>query len=135
MQLNYKSGSIEPLRMECKKIQYYPSGLPISYFLFWVFWLCYLDFGISFSLLTSEFCNYFLHSDLGSSFWGMVFILASTALLTTRIAAACFAVALLIVLFVAKNVSSYEFLLTSACNLQMSHFITWFFILNFWRKE
>ncbi|PSS30587.1 Hybrid signal transduction histidine kinase [Actinidia chinensis var. chinensis] len=40
---------------------------------------------------------------LGSSFWGMVFILASTALLTTRIAAACFAVALLIVLFVAKN--------------------------------
>ncbi|XAR51534.1 hypothetical protein NMG60_11006184 [Bertholletia excelsa] len=40
---------------------------------------------------------------LGSSFWGMVFILASTALLTTRIAAGCFAVALFIVLFVAKN--------------------------------
>lgn len=40
---------------------------------------------------------------LGSSFWGMVFILASTNLLTTRIAAGCFAVALLIVLFVAKN--------------------------------
>ena len=34
MQLNYKSESIETLRMECKKIQYYPSGLPISYFLF-----------------------------------------------------------------------------------------------------
>ncbi|KAG5527933.1 hypothetical protein RHGRI_028754 [Rhododendron griersonianum] len=40
---------------------------------------------------------------LGSSFWGMIFILASTNLLTTRIAAGCFAVALLIVLFVAKN--------------------------------
>ncbi|KAF8407798.1 hypothetical protein HHK36_006934 [Tetracentron sinense] len=40
---------------------------------------------------------------LGSSFWGMVFILASTNLLTARIAAGCFGVALLIVLFVAKN--------------------------------
>eukprot|EP00268_Persea_americana_P021177 TRINITY_DN2115_c3_g1_i3.p1 TRINITY_DN2115_c3_g1~~TRINITY_DN2115_c3_g1_i3.p1 ORF type:complete len:230 (-),score=5.11 TRINITY_DN2115_c3_g1_i3:119-808(-) len=40
---------------------------------------------------------------LGSSFWGMVLILASTNLLTARIAAGCFAVALLIVLFVAKN--------------------------------
>ncbi|KAK1298504.1 hypothetical protein QJS10_CPB14g00364 [Acorus calamus] len=40
---------------------------------------------------------------LGSSFWGMVFILASTNLLTARIAAGCFIVALLIVLFVAKN--------------------------------
>ncbi|XP_047315571.1 uncharacterized protein LOC124919383 [Impatiens glandulifera] len=40
---------------------------------------------------------------LGSSFWGMVFILSSTNLLTTRIAAGCFAIALLIVLFVAKN--------------------------------
>ncbi|KAA8530582.1 hypothetical protein F0562_005291 [Nyssa sinensis] len=40
---------------------------------------------------------------LGSSFWGMVFILASTNLLTTRIAAGCFIVALLVVLFVAKN--------------------------------
>ncbi|XP_052198137.1 uncharacterized protein LOC127805019 [Diospyros lotus] len=40
---------------------------------------------------------------LGSSFWGMVFILASTTLLTTRIAAGCFALALFIVLCVAKN--------------------------------
>ncbi|KAK9105777.1 hypothetical protein Scep_022621 [Stephania cephalantha] len=40
---------------------------------------------------------------LGSSFWGMIFILASTNLLTARIAAGCLAVALLIVLFVAKN--------------------------------
>ncbi|KAJ4961733.1 hypothetical protein NE237_021643 [Protea cynaroides] len=40
---------------------------------------------------------------LGSPFWGMIFILASTNLLTARIAAGCFAVALLIVLFVAKN--------------------------------
>ncbi|AQL07582.1 hypothetical protein ZEAMMB73_Zm00001d047777 [Zea mays] len=41
--------------------------------------------------------------DLGSSFWGMVFILASTNLLTTRIAAGCFILALFIVLFVADN--------------------------------
>ncbi|GLU10781.1 hypothetical protein SLE2022_275650 [Rubroshorea leprosula] len=40
---------------------------------------------------------------LGSSFWGMVLILASTNLITARIAAGCFALALLIVLFVAKN--------------------------------
>ncbi|KAL5680000.1 hypothetical protein ACJX0J_006385, partial [Zea mays] len=40
---------------------------------------------------------------LGSSFWGMVFILASTNLLTTRIAAGCFILALFIVLFVAEN--------------------------------
>ncbi|KAK6925267.1 hypothetical protein RJ641_009593 [Dillenia turbinata] len=50
-------------------------------------------------------CNTFLIPDinLGSSFWGMVLILASTNLLTARIAAACFAVALLVVLCVAKN--------------------------------
>ncbi|KAK2986796.1 hypothetical protein RJ640_011021 [Escallonia rubra] len=41
---------------------------------------------------------------LGSSFWGMVLILASTNLLTARIAAGCFGAALLVVLFVAKNV-------------------------------
>ncbi|KHN21601.1 hypothetical protein glysoja_023453 [Glycine soja] len=41
---------------------------------------------------------------LGSSFWGMVLILASTNLLTARIAAGCFIAALLIVLFIAKNV-------------------------------
>uniref|UniRef100_A0A2P2LTI3 Uncharacterized protein MANES_02G069400 n=1 Tax=Rhizophora mucronata TaxID=61149 RepID=A0A2P2LTI3_RHIMU len=40
---------------------------------------------------------------LGSSFWGMVLVLASTNLLTARIAAGCFALALLIVFFVAKN--------------------------------
>uniref|UniRef100_A0A164W2B9 Uncharacterized protein n=1 Tax=Daucus carota subsp. sativus TaxID=79200 RepID=A0A164W2B9_DAUCS len=40
---------------------------------------------------------------LGSSFWGMVFILASTNLMTARIAAGCLAAALLVVLFVAKN--------------------------------
>ncbi|KAJ8449638.1 hypothetical protein Cgig2_005660 [Carnegiea gigantea] len=40
---------------------------------------------------------------LGSSFWGMVLILASTNLLTARIAAGCLALALFIVLFVAKN--------------------------------
>ncbi|KAK1269090.1 hypothetical protein QJS04_geneDACA017673 [Acorus gramineus] len=40
---------------------------------------------------------------LGSSFWGMVLILASTNLVSARIAAGCLAVALLIVLFVAKN--------------------------------
>ncbi|KAM7482989.1 hypothetical protein LguiB_007572 [Lonicera macranthoides] len=40
---------------------------------------------------------------LGSSFWGMVLILASTNLLASRIAAGCLAVALLVVLFVAKN--------------------------------
>ncbi|KAI4388954.1 hypothetical protein MLD38_001237 [Melastoma candidum] len=40
---------------------------------------------------------------LGSSFWGMALILASTNLLTARIAAGCFLLALLVVLFVAKN--------------------------------
>ncbi|XP_024182826.1 uncharacterized protein LOC112188042 isoform X2 [Rosa chinensis] len=40
---------------------------------------------------------------LGSSFWGMALILASTNLLTARIAAGCFGVALLVVLFLAKN--------------------------------
>ncbi|KAH1251845.1 hypothetical protein GmHk_05G014619 [Glycine max] len=43
------------------------------------------------------------YTDLGSSFWGMVLILASTNLLTARIAAGCFIAALLIVLFIAKN--------------------------------
>nr|GLL39273.1 uncharacterized protein LOC109151066 [Ipomoea trifida]GMD49972.1 uncharacterized protein LOC109151066 [Ipomoea batatas]GMD51972.1 uncharacterized protein LOC109151066 [Ipomoea batatas]GME05246.1 uncharacterized protein LOC109151066 [Ipomoea batatas] len=40
---------------------------------------------------------------LGSSFWGMVLILASTKLLTAKIAAGCFIAALVVVLFVAKN--------------------------------
>lgn len=40
---------------------------------------------------------------LGSSFWGMVLILASTDVLTAKIAAGCLGAALLIVLFVADN--------------------------------
>ncbi|XP_021810857.1 uncharacterized protein LOC110754135 [Prunus avium] len=40
---------------------------------------------------------------LGSSFWGMVLILASTKHLATQIAAGCFIVALFVVLFLAKN--------------------------------
>jgi hypothetical protein len=48
--------------------------------------------------------NILCHPDLGSSFWGMVLILASTNILSARIAAGCFALALLVVLFVAKNV-------------------------------
>ena len=43
-------------------------------------------------------------TDLGSSFWGMVLILSSTDLVAARIAAACLGVALIVVLFVAKNV-------------------------------
>ncbi|XP_021763574.1 uncharacterized protein LOC110728219 [Chenopodium quinoa] len=40
---------------------------------------------------------------LGSSFWGMLLVLASTNLLTARIAAGCLGVALIVVLFIAKN--------------------------------
>lgn len=40
---------------------------------------------------------------LGSSFWGMALIVASTNLLTARIAAGCLALALFVVLFIAKN--------------------------------
>jgi len=40
---------------------------------------------------------------LGSAFWGMVLIVASTKILTARVAAACLVGALLIVLFIAKN--------------------------------
>ncbi|XP_059643197.1 uncharacterized protein LOC132285047 isoform X2 [Cornus florida] len=40
---------------------------------------------------------------IGSSFWGMVLILASTNVLTAMIAAGCFTAALLIVLFIAQN--------------------------------
>ncbi|CAL2262283.1 unnamed protein product [Prunus armeniaca] len=40
---------------------------------------------------------------LGSSFWGMVLILASTKHLATQVAAGCFIVALFVVLFLAKN--------------------------------
>lgn len=40
---------------------------------------------------------------LGSSFCGMALILASTNIMTARIAAGCFILALLVVLFIAKN--------------------------------
>ncbi|XP_052174448.1 uncharacterized protein LOC127789566 isoform X3 [Diospyros lotus] len=40
---------------------------------------------------------------IGSSFWGMVLILASTNLLMARIAAGCFSLTVLLVLFIAKN--------------------------------
>ncbi|XP_042029587.1 uncharacterized protein LOC121776478 isoform X2 [Salvia splendens] len=40
---------------------------------------------------------------LGSSFWGMALILASTNLLTSRIAAGCLILSLFIVLFIAQN--------------------------------
>ncbi|KAJ6868523.1 hypothetical protein NC651_033564 [Populus alba x Populus x berolinensis] len=44
------------------------------------------------------------YTDLGSSFWGMVLILASTNLLTARIAAGCFIASLLVMLLVAQNI-------------------------------
>lgn len=50
------------------------------------------------------FFGLFSPLDLGSSFWGMVLILASTNLLTAKIAAGCFIAALIVVLFLAKNV-------------------------------
>ncbi|WVZ23959.1 hypothetical protein V8G54_002503 [Vigna mungo] len=56
---------------------------------------------------------------IGSSFWGMVLILASTKLLTARIAAGCFIAALLIVLFVAKNV------VDSSGTLYWIHSVPW----------
>ncbi|KAH6799279.1 peptidase M50B-like protein [Perilla frutescens var. frutescens] len=40
---------------------------------------------------------------LGSSFWGMLLVLASTKLLTARIAAGCLILSLIIVFFIAKN--------------------------------
>ncbi|KAK1565418.1 hypothetical protein Q3G72_026087 [Acer saccharum] len=45
---------------------------------------------------------------LGSSFWGMILILASTNHITALIATGCFIASLLIVLFIAKNVSSCD---------------------------
>nr|KJB71140.1 hypothetical protein B456_011G107700 [Gossypium raimondii] len=50
-----------------------------------------------------EVVDLLLEKDLGSSFWGMALILASTNLLTARIAAGCFLLALVVVLFYAKN--------------------------------
>ncbi|KAK6921189.1 hypothetical protein RJ641_014867, partial [Dillenia turbinata] len=51
-------------------------------------------------------------TDLGSSFCGMVLILASTNLLTARIVAGCLAVALLVVPCVAKNVNIFDDLIS-----------------------
>ncbi|CAN0913600.1 hypothetical protein LINGRAHAP2_LOCUS28031 [Linum grandiflorum] len=60
----------------------------------------------SFPLLTVEGIQVHANEgDIGSSFWGMLLILASTNLLTARIAAGCLGLALLVVLFIAKNVS------------------------------
>ncbi|KAB1998471.1 hypothetical protein ES319_D12G091200v1 [Gossypium barbadense] len=50
-----------------------------------------------------EVVDLLLEKDLGSSFWGMALILASTNLLTARIAAGCFLLTLVVVLFYAKN--------------------------------
>lgn len=68
------------------------------------------------TFLICPFCG---TPDLGSSFWGMVLILASTKELTTQIAAGCFVVALIVVLFLAKNVSTklhfVSYILMLAC--------------------
>ena len=70
-----------------------------SVMIYWSFPTCSY-----FSTLVFISCYCFVSiADLGSSFWGMVFILSSTHLLATRIAAGCFILALIIVLFVAKN--------------------------------
>jgi hypothetical protein len=45
-------------------------------------------------------------TDLGSSFWGMVLVVASTNNVTLRIAAGLLCAALVVVLVIAKNVSS-----------------------------
>lgn len=68
----------------------------------------------------------FLHLDLGSSFWGMLLIVASTNLITARIAAGCLAVALLIVLFIAKNVrisTSFFHIQFKIKNMVLSHLL------------
>lgn len=68
--------------------------------------------------------------DLGSSFWGMALILASTNLLTARIAAAGLGLALFIVLFIAKNVrrSHYFSYLTKFYFINIKHWD-----LQFWQ--
>lgn len=60
-------------------------------------------------------------TDLGSSFWGMALILASTNLLTARIAAGCLILSLLIVLFIAKNVR----ILKHSPRDLVSYFVLW----------
>jgi hypothetical protein len=52
------------------------------------------------------FCLALHETDIGSSFWGMILVLSSTDLVAARIAAACLGLALIVVLFVAKNVRS-----------------------------
>jgi hypothetical protein len=83
---------------------------PLFYFFSFLFFVVIFVCSFHFSL---QFC----YADLGSSFWGMVFILASTNILTTRIAAGLFILALFIVLFIAKNVSSIFFFYNLTCNL------------------
>lgn len=94
----------------------------------WFLWPCWL--------LSS------LIADLGSSFWGMVFILASTNLITTRIAAGCFLLALVVVLFVAKNVSNLYYLTKNFQNfLDLYHLVVLLYDLdqnvhyNFWSQQ
>lgn len=75
-----------------------------SYILGSLIWISYLFV----HKITSTFIIIIVVIDLGSSFWGMVLVLASTNLLTAKIAAGCFIAALLIVLFIAKNVWDQE---------------------------
>lgn len=75
----------------------------------WYYMSYQLWSAIWYGLLHSDNCylnkfHFFCLPDLGSSFWGMALILASTHIMTARIAAGCLALALLVVLFVAKNV-------------------------------
>ncbi|KAH9778729.1 hypothetical protein KPL71_007441 [Citrus sinensis] len=62
---------------------------------------------------------------LGSSFWGMLLILASTTLLTARIAAGCLVAALLVVLLVAKNWTLRGLCIGKYChlNVESSRFV------------
>ncbi|KAG7023301.1 hypothetical protein SDJN02_14326, partial [Cucurbita argyrosperma subsp. argyrosperma] len=61
--------------------------------------------------------------DIGSSFWGMLLILASTNLLTSRIAAGCFLVSLLVVLCVAKNLNLLTDIFVSFTTICSGHFV------------
>ena len=61
-------------------------------------------------------------ADLGSSFWGMVLIVASTNSLTLRIAAGLLCAALIVVLVIAKNVSSSNYSIFPSLN-SVSHLL------------
>lgn len=71
--------------------------------LFWYIFYILLQLG-ELWYVTLGFYGCSLLPDLGSSFWGMALVLASTNLTTARIAAGCLALALFIVLFIAQNV-------------------------------